>query len=108
AAQALGREQDVRLDAFVFARPHLARAADAALDLVADEQDAVAVADRAQVLEVAGRRHDVAALALDGLHENGGDAVRRHFLGEQFFLDPRRTACGAGRLAAAILTAIAI
>ena len=42
---ALGREQDVRLDAPVLDRPHLPGPAGARLDLVGDEQDAVLVAD---------------------------------------------------------------
>ena len=45
---ALGAEQDVRLHAEVLDGPHLARAPRARLDLVGDEQDAVAVAELAQ------------------------------------------------------------
>src|SRR5260370_37887133 len=74
AAQALRAEQDVRLDSLVLARPHLPGAPDAALHLVAHEQDPVAVAELAQALQGAGRRGDVAALALDLLDEDSGHA----------------------------------
>ena len=53
---ALGREQDVRLHAPVLHGPHGARAAGARLDLVGDEQDAVAVAELAEALQEAGPR----------------------------------------------------
>ena len=51
--------------------PPLAGAADAALHFVDDEQDAVLVADAAQFLHEDGGRDHVAALALDGLDEDG-------------------------------------
>src|SRR5437762_2077999 len=105
-SQPLRGQQNIRLNPFVFTRPHLPGAAHAALHLVADEQDAVAIADRAQVLQVARRRDDVAALSLDRLDENRRDAVGRHLLGEQLLFDPRRAARRAGRLAAAVLAAI--
>src|SRR4029077_7474249 len=89
-------------------RPHLAGASDAALHLVADEQDAVAIAQVAEVSQIPRRRHDVASLALDWLDENCGNAVGRDFLGEQLLLDPRRAPPGALRLAAAILATVAI
>ena len=73
AGEALADAHDVGLDAVVLARPHRAGAADAGLHLVDDEQDAVAVAQLAQVGQPARRRHDVAAFALDRLDED-----RRH------------------------------
>src|SRR6266581_3722181 len=65
AAEALRREQDVGLDPLVLAGEHASGPPDAALDLVAHEQDAVAVAQLAQCREVPGRWHDIAALTLD-------------------------------------------
>ncbi len=87
AGQALADAHDVGLDAVVLARPHRAGAADAGLHLVDDEQDAVLVAQPAQVGEPAGGRHDVAALALDRLDEDGGDVARVGELREQHLLD---------------------
>src|SRR5919197_2414975 len=45
-------------------------AAEAGLDLIKDEQNAVPVADLAQVCEIALRRDDDAGLALNGLDED--------------------------------------
>src|SRR5205823_8534718 len=101
-------QQDVRLDPLIFACPHHAAAPDPALHFVAHEQNAVAIAQLAQRLEVAGRRHDVASLTLNRLDEDRGDAVGRYFFGEQFVLDPGRAAHRTCRLAAAVLAAIAI
>ena len=108
AAQALGAEQDIGLDPLVLRRPHLPGASHAALHLVTHQQDAVAVAQLPQRLQVPGRRHDVATLALDRLHENGGGALRVEPLGEQVVLDGRHAAHGAGGLAAAEVAAVAV
>ncbi len=43
-----------------------------------DEQDAVLVAQLGAAAEESGGRHDVAALALDRLDEDGGHFVGRH------------------------------
>src|ERR1043166_4264350 len=102
---ALGAEQDVGLDPLVLRRPHLAGASHAALHLVAHQQDAVAVAQLAQRLHIAGRRHDVAAFPLDRLHENRGRALRVEPLGEQVVLDGRHAAHRTGGLAAAEVAA---
>ena len=85
---ALGRQQDVGLDAPVLDRPHLAGPPGARLDLVGDEQDAVLVADRAQALEEAVLGDDVAALALDRLDDDRRDLVGRGELVEQDLVEP--------------------
>jgi hypothetical protein len=54
----------------------LARAAPAAHDLVADQQDAVLVEQRAQPLEVALRRRQDAVGAGDRLDDHGRDGLR--------------------------------
>ena len=55
---------------------HLAGAPEAALDLVGDEEDALLVEDLLDAAEVVVRRHDDAALAHDGLGDEGADAAR--------------------------------
>ena len=86
-ADALGREQDVRLHVPVLDGPHLAGASRARLDLVGDEQDAVAVAQLAQVREEVVLGNDVAALALDGLDDDGRELVGGHQALEDALLD---------------------
>jgi hypothetical protein len=60
----------------VLAREHASGAADAALHLVEDEEDAVLVAELAECAEEAGGRDDVPALPLDWLDEDRGDVAR--------------------------------
>src|SRR5437867_9412507 len=108
AAEALRREQNVGLDALVLAGEHASGPADAALDLVAHEQDAVAVAQLAQCLEVSGRWHDIAALTLDRLDEDGRHAPGIESFGEQIALAGRDAPHRAGGLAATEVAAIAI
>src|ERR1051325_1336163 len=55
-----------------------------------------------------GRRHDVATLALDRLHENGGRVLRVEPLGEQVVLDGRHAAHRTGGLATAEVAAVAV
>ena len=62
-------------------------AADAALHLVGDQQDAVAVAQLPQGRQIAGRWNDVAALALDRLDEDGRHILRIEMPGEELLLD---------------------
>ena len=85
---ALGQGHDVGLEAEVLAREEPARPAHPALHLVGDEQDAVLARQVAEPLQEPGVRHDVAALALDGLHDHGGDLAgvdggAEHGLGEK-------------------------
>src|SRR5207247_7806239 len=108
AAEALRREPNVGLDALVLAGEHASGPPDAALDLVAHEQDAVAVAQLAQCLEVSGRWHDIAALTLDRLDEDGRRVPGIEPFGEQIVLDGRDAPHRAGGLAAAAVAAIAI
>ena len=56
---------------------------EAGLDLVGHEQDAVGVGDLAQPAQEARRRHDVAALAEDGLDDERGDLVGEDDLVEE-------------------------
>ena len=63
------------LDAVVLVAEPLAGAAEAGLDLVDDEAGADLVGDGAQLLHELRRRHDEAALALDGLDDDAGHVV---------------------------------
>ena len=63
-------------DAFLLAGVQRAGAAHAAHHLVEDQQDAVAVADRADALEIAGdRRHRAGGRADHGLGDEGDDPI---------------------------------
>ena len=79
AADALGDRHDVRRDAGPFIGEQPAGAADAALDLVEEKQDALGVADRPQLLQEGVRNHANAAFALNGLDEDRR-RFRRHRL----------------------------
>ena len=79
----LGDGHEIRLDALVFDREQLARAAEAGLDLVDDHHDAVLVADLAQLRKEAGRRRVEATLALHGLDDHRRDALRLEIRLEQ-------------------------
>jgi len=74
---ALGEGEDVGHDAgpVLDAEP-LPGAAEAGHDLVDDEEDAVPVAERAEPLEVAGRRDDEPGRPDDRLEEDRGDVLR--------------------------------
>ncbi len=65
----------------------LAGAADAALHFVDDEQDAVLVADAAQLFHEDGGRDDVSAFALNWFNKNGGDFFGGENRFEQFVFD---------------------
>ena len=72
---ALGHDQDVRLDAPVLDGEHLAGPPEAGLDLVGDEQDPVLAGDLAEARQEPGRWHDVTALAEDRLDDDRGHPV---------------------------------
>ena len=67
-------------------REHAARAAEARLHLVDDEDDPLAVADLADALHELQRRDDEAGLALHGLDDDRGDRLARD-LGRERALD---------------------
>ena len=74
----LGGGQNVGLDAGfgpVLGGEHPAGTAEAALHFVGDEEDAVVVADLPQGLHPFNGSGDEAALALEGLHHDGGHGV---------------------------------
>ena len=89
-ADALGERDDVGADVVALGPEPVAEPAEAADDLVGDQQDAVLVADLADALAVALRRRERAARVLDGLHEHRGDRLGR------LLLDLRRAARRAG------------
>lgn len=73
AGDGLAQQHQVGLDAAPLVAQELAGAGDAGLDLVADQQGVVLVAQRAGFAQVVVVRDDDAGLALDGLDEEGGD-----------------------------------
>ena len=99
---ALGHDQDVRLDVPVLDREHLAGAPEPGLDLVGDEQDPVLAGDLAQARQEPGRRDDVATLAEDGLDDDRGHALGVDELVErQVELRLPVARAGVGRMGAA-------
>ncbi|CVN11728.1 Uncharacterised protein [Streptococcus pneumoniae] len=75
AGDALGGRHQVRLDALGLGGEPGAGAGDAGLDLVRDEQDVVGLAPLDHGRQEALGRDDEAALALDRLHDHGGQVV---------------------------------
>src|SRR5712691_7718270 len=73
AGDAFGAAEDVWLDAGMLGGPPLAGTTHAGLHFVDDEHDAVLAADALQFLQEEFWRGDVAAFALDGLDDDGGD-----------------------------------
>ena len=79
--QALRRRDDVRQHAEPFRRRGITQATEAGDDLIEDQQDAVLVADFAQTLQIALRRHQNARRPGHRFHHDGGDGrrvVQRH------------------------------
>src|SRR5690606_39200630 len=81
AAYALGNRHHVRLDRRAFLGKEPARAADAALDLVENQQDAVVVAELAQLAHRLQWEFTYAALALDRLDKDGRRLRRDRLFG---------------------------
>jgi len=92
----------------VLAGEHLSGPAHTRLDFVGHEQNSVAVAQRPQVCQVAGRRHHVATLSLNRLDEDGRDIVGIEVAGEQILFDHADASAIACRLVAAELTTVAV
>ena len=70
---ALGHDEDVRLDVPVLDREQLAGPPEPGLDLVGDQQDPVLAGDLAEARQEGRRRDDVAALAEDRLDDDRRD-----------------------------------
>src|SRR5207302_22927 len=83
-------------------------APDPALHLVADQQDAVPVAQLPQRGQVARRRNHVAPFALNRLYEDRRDALGIDLLGEQLVLDDAHAAHRTRRLAPTVVAAIPV
>ena len=74
AGDALGEAEEVGRDAFVLAGEHPPRAAEAGGHLVEDQQHAVAVAELADLAQVAlGMDQDAGGALHERLHDHGGD-----------------------------------
>ncbi len=84
---ALRHRDHIRPDAGVLDREHLAGAPHPGLDFVGDEEDAMLLRDRAQALHELVGRHDVAALALNRLHDDRRDLVGRHQVQEDLLFE---------------------
>ena len=91
-----GDGDDVGLQAEVLRGEHPAGPAHAGLHFVDDEQDAVLRRQLAQPLQERRRRDEVAALALDGLDDDGRDFVGRDEVREELILDEREALRRAG------------
>ena len=85
AGHALGDRDQVRLDAGVLDGEHAPRAAEARLDLIGDEHDAVAVAQAAQAAQQLRRRGVEAAFTEHRLDDDRRHARRVHVRLEQLF-----------------------
>ena len=90
AGNAFGNADHVGLDAGVLHRPPLAAAPHAGLHFVDHQQDAVTVADSAQLLHECRRSGQVAAFALYGLHKDGRALLGSHFGPEDHVFDMTR------------------
>lgn len=71
AAEGFSEDHDIGFDLVVFVAKELSCATEADLDLVGDQEDTVLVADLADTAQVAFRRDDHTAFALDRLDQEG-------------------------------------
>jgi hypothetical protein len=92
----LGERRQVGLEAVVIHRPHPAGAAEAGLDLVGDEEDAVLPAELEEHLDVGGRSDDEAALSQHQLHHHTGDLLGRDVGGEELLDLAAKRRCVGG------------
>lgn len=95
AGDPLGDGDQVRLDALVLAGEPVARAAEAGLDLVGDEDHPGRRRPPAQRRQEPRRGYHETALALDRLDQQGGDVLRADLLLHR--LDGPRRRLGAGQ-----------
>jgi hypothetical protein len=77
ATEGLSQDDQVRADAVVLRREQAARASQARLHLISDEQHAVLLAERRSGSQVPCCWDDDACFALDRLNHEGCDAVPR-------------------------------
>src|ERR1700689_1571109 len=93
-SDSLRHADHVGLDTRVLDREPLPGAPDAALDFVHHQHDAMTVADAPQLLHEDLRSHDITALTLHWLDENGRDLLWGQRRLEQFFFDETRATQG--------------
>ena len=77
SAERLGHDYHVRVDSEVMRRQEGTSAVHAGLDLIQDEQGAVAPAQRLRSLQIFAGRHQHAALGLDGFDDEGCETAAR-------------------------------
>src|SRR5262249_55658861 len=86
-SQPLCERHDIGRDSPVLAGKHLAGAPYSRLHFIEYEQDAMPVTQIAQALQKAVRWHEIAALALDGLDQDGRHLAGRYVAREEHVLD---------------------
>jgi len=105
--QALGAQDEIRFNPPVFHGKHLAGAANAALNLIGNKDNAIIPANLEQPGEVLGRRGNEAAFAHDRFRDQGGCAFAGHLADEEV-LEVVGAGHVAGRVGEAERAAIAI
>ncbi len=97
AGQRLGDRDEIRLDAGMLDGEERPGAAEAGLDLVGDQHDAVLVGDRPQRLHELDRCGNESAFAEHGLDDDCGDAIRRDRCFEEVLERVERAASWSSR-----------